>query len=122
MKNLILFTTTLLVIMTLSSCGDIEPYPRYKTGTGYATPDSLLAKRSQFIVDVVKAASPSGLGGDYEDVDDTIDEAEDVANRLFRVEVRGLWRKDDHNSYSYFIAPKDFSPKEVEIYKQLTNQ
>lgn len=55
MKNLILFASTLLVLTILSSCGDIEPYPRYKTGTDYVTPDSLIAKRGQFIVDVVKA-------------------------------------------------------------------
>ena len=74
LKKSIMKLLMLLIPVLLFSC-QYEIKSNYSLYNFDYVPDSLKHKQAEFVVNTVKSASSSHLGGDYEDVDDTIEEA-----------------------------------------------
>jgi len=114
-KNVLKIVLMLCLCLTLVSCK--KDAIEYSISTAYYIPDSLQSKSRQFVIDLVSAASFHMTGGDYEDIDDTIDEAKRTANEMFSVRVKVLMRRDDYNST--IIFKENFTPQEQIIYDKL---
>ena len=61
-------------------------------------------------------------GGDYEDVDETISQAEITADRVFSIKVIGLKKELYENDWTaLLIKPSDFNAYEKLIFDSLSN-
>jgi len=119
MKKLI----TLLTIVLLTSCSEKkeEKYPTYKIITSSFVPDSLKKEYRIFITETVRAASQHMTGGDYEDADETIEQAQETAFKIFSIEKPALIVK--YADWEYMrILEQDMNEKEKAIFKKLINQ
>lgn len=121
MKNLILL---MFVVTILGSCSfeKTSEYPRYSISIMEHTPDSLIDKKAQFIVDVVDAASNRGMGGDYEDVDDTIEEAKKTANQIYSIKISCLHIETSSQDYGSNVSPSAMTKYQRVIFDQLCNE
>ena len=126
MKNLI---TKLILVLTslmfLYSCSIKEQksiYPRYSLEKVEHLPDSLKVEYREWLVDIVKAASQHMTGGDYEDVDRTIAQAERTANRIFKKSIIGLKMELNKNYYDDIsLKPSEMNLKQKRILDSLKN-
>ena len=125
MKNLTMstryFLNALLAVVFLSSCNS-DKYPKYSLETIDYVPDSLKVEHRKFITETVRAASQHMTGGDYEDVDETIQQAERTADNIFSVKVIGMKKelyKDQWDALR--IKPQNFTPEEKRIFDSLSN-
>lgn len=116
----------LCITVTLYSCISRTRIPEvevtYSLTTIRFVPDSLKEKQRQWVTETIKAASQHMTGGDYEDVDDTIDQARITSEDLFEVQVVGLLK--DFNNVNYqnrMILPKDMNPYERKVLDSLIN-
>lgn len=117
-----LIATILMLAAVLSSCNN-EKYPKYSLETIQFVPDSLKTEYRKFITETVRAASQHMVGGDYEDVDETILQAENTADRVFSVKVIGLKKELYENDWSALsIKPQDFTVEEKQIFDSLSNR
>jgi len=121
MKNILkLLLYGSIMVMMLNSCEEVPTYPRYTLDTITHIPDTLKVEHRTWITETVRAASQHMTGGDYEDVDQTIIQAERTANRLFGVEVIGLRKEINDNYYDDLqLVPSQLTPKELEILNNL---
>lgn len=111
----------LLLMVTLISCRD-ENYPQYSLKTITYIPDSLKDKSQKYIIETVRAASQHMTGGDYEDVDETISQAEQTVNNIYSIKVVGLAKQLNESDWSPFeIKPCDFTPRGKQIFDSLSN-
>ena len=112
----------LLLILSISmlSCKEDIKYPAYALTKITYIPKEQKEKHTKFITETIRAASQQMTGGDYEDVDQTIIQAERTADNLFQIEILGL-RKNINENYwdSIEIKPEDFNMKEKKIFEQL---
>lgn len=115
----------LLIITILTSCGYDEnnprpTYPQYFITTSTSVPDSLKERQQQWIVDIVAAASNQMTGGDYEDVDDTIDEAVEQSEKLFGRKNIRYWLNPNAQQYnSIELRDDQMSEKQKKIFKRI---
>lgn len=109
------------VLFSLTSCSE-EKYPKYSLTTIEFIPDSLKAEHRKFITETVRAASNQMTGGDYEDVDETIIQAERTADNIFSSSIVGL-RKDIDKNYwnSLELKPNELNVYEKKILDSLVN-
>ena len=111
----------LLLAAVMSSCNN-EKYPKYSLTTIQYIPDSLKAEHRKFITETVRAASQHMTGGDYEDVDETIIQAERTADNVFSVSVIGLGKQIDDNYWNNLkLLPSQFTPYEKRVFDSLFN-
>lgn len=111
----------LMLAAVLSSCNN-EKYPKYSLQTIEYVPDSLKVEHRKFITETVRAASQQMTGGDYEDVDETISQAEITADRVFSIKVIGLKKELYENDWTaLLIKPSDFNAYEKLIFDSLSN-
>jgi hypothetical protein len=111
----------LLLAAVMSSCNN-EKYPKYSLITIQYVPDSLKAEHRKFITETVRAASQHMTGGDYEDVDETIKQAERTADNVFSVSVIGLEKQIDDNYWNNLkLLPNQFTPYEKRAFDSLIN-
>ena len=103
------------VVFSLTSCIE-EKYPKYSLTTIEFVPDSLKAEHRKFITETIRAASNQMTGGDYENVDETIIQAERTANNIFSSRIIGLRKKIDENYCNDLIL----KPNELNIYEKKT--
>ena len=101
------------VVFSLTSCIE-EKYPKYSLTTIEFVPDSLKAEHRKFITETIRAASNQMTGGDYENVDETIIQAERTANNIFSSRIIGLRKKIDENYCNDLIL----KPNELNIYEK----
>ena len=101
------------VVFSLTSCIE-EKYPKYSLTTIEFVPDSLKAEHRKFITETIRAASNQMTGGDYENVDETIIQAEITANNIFSSRIIGLRKKIDENYCNDLIL----KPNELNIYEK----
>lgn len=86
----------------------------YRISTITTVPDSLKAKYRSWVIECVRAASQNMTGGDYEDVDETIEQAEATALKLFGIDEPALVI---NYGYSVIYLPRSkFTPEQEEIY------
>lgn len=115
----------ILVILALSLVGcqveDDREKVEYRIVPIYHVPDSLKEAHRNFIIEATRAASQHMSAGEYEEVDETIEQAEITADRLFQVKTIGLERVfPRRNGYiSEDILPKDFTAHEKRIFDSL---
>ena len=111
----------LVVIFSLNSC-DKEKYPKYSLTTIKFVPDSLKTEHRKFITETIRAASNQMTGGDYEDVDETIIQAERTADNIFSSDVIGLRKQIDANYWNdLYLKPNELNTHEKKIFDSLMN-
>lgn len=109
------------VLFSLVSCNE-DKYPKYSLTTIEFVPDSLKAEHRKFITETVRAASNQMTGGDYEDVDETIIQAEITADNIFSSTVVGLRKEIDENYRNSFeLKPNELNVYEKKILDSLVN-
>lgn len=110
----------LLFVIVFVSCSK-EQYPKYELCRVKYVPDSLKEKQRQFITETVRAATYSLSTADYEDVDETIQQARYTSEDVYAVEVIGL--RVIYNEESFFnneeIAPEHMTEQEKAIFNKL---
>lgn len=116
----------LLSIPLVGSCD--RPIPKvqkptitYELGSASFVPDSLKDDQRKFVIETVRAASQHMTGGDYEDVDDTIEQAQETSEELFEVTVPTLYKViNDHGEKTYVhILPEQLNEREKRILDSL---
>ena len=114
MKKMIVFV---LGMFLLAGCGDKE----YSLGYGeYFIPDSNKTKYSEFIQKTVSAASLHMTTADYEDPEDLVREAKQVALSLYGVEYYQLACRGN-GCRRMSIAFDQMTTEESKIYDSLLN-
>lgn len=89
-------------------------YPIYsKTKVSYI-PDSLKTKYREWIKETIKASNQHLSAGNYEDIDETIEQAEQTANNIFEVETYGLRKQFSDGDFDYL----DYKPNELNAYEK----
>ena len=115
----------LISIIIFSSCesNNRRIYPRYTLDKINYIPDSLKVKHRNYIISIISAASNNMSGGDYEDVDVTIIQAERTASKLFGTNILGLRKEFDDDYYNdVMLLPSEMTPKEKLILDSLLNE
>ena len=74
-NNLKLSILLFLFTILFTNCEKAEKYPKYSICEIEFVPDSLKQEHRKFIIETVRAGSQNMTGGDYEDVDETIQQA-----------------------------------------------
>lgn len=109
------------VLFSLTSCHE-EKYPKYSLTTIKFIPDSLRAEHRKFITETVRAASNQMTGGDYEDVDETIVQAERTADNIFSSNIIGLRKQIDDSPWNDLeLKPNELTVYEKKIFDSLVN-
>jgi hypothetical protein len=85
----------LVVLICLVSCEKPPKYPRYTLVRTYCVPDSLKSKQREWIKETIRASNQHLTAGDYEDIDETIQQVEHTSNNLFEVSVFALRKEVD---------------------------
>lgn len=125
MKKLIKIAICLVVISSLTSC--LEPikkdvYPKYSLTTMSIVPDSLKREQREWVKETIRAANQNLTAGDYEDIDDTIDETWSTSEKLFEVDVICLYKDlGPEAGNSILIRPNEMTKKEKQILINLRN-
>ncbi len=116
-KILILIGITCL----LMSC-DYHPknYPIYTLERVTLVPDSLKAKHREWIKETVRASNQHLAAGDYEDVDETIEQAERTADNIFEVTTFGLRKQINPDDYD-LLKPNELTPYELSVLDSLVH-
>lgn len=118
----LLFAFCAFLPLLLNSCDVHTPkYPQYELYITKITPDSLRAKKAEFITETVRAATNNLRTSDYEDVDDLVEEATESADKLYSVEVPTLVKRLKHDE-SIVINPKLMTKTELQILETLLNK
>lgn len=121
MKNV---SYLLILIILFSSCYKSKSeYPKYSLTTISEVPDSLKSQQREWIKETIRAASQHMIGGDYEDVDETIDQAKRTSDQLFYIDYLSLRKEVDENVYrDIIIKPKDMNTYEKKVFDSLINK
>lgn len=122
-KKLIPYSLCIMLAIVFSSCGKAKvEYPKYSLETIEYVPDSLKKSHKSWMIEMVRAASQNMTGGDYEDVDETMYAARNIADELFQLKIVGL-RKEINDDYwdDIEIYPANMSRYEKDIYDSLVN-
>lgn len=120
MKNLILF----MLLIGITSC-DFTPikYPivEYSIYQQRYVPDSLKPDMRKWITETVRAATNNISTEDYEDIDDTIEQAEESAYNIFSVNVYSLRKEMRSRSRTdiIYINPESFDDYEKQMFDSL---
>jgi len=115
----------LILFMSLVSCNnDICKSPTYDIVEVDLVPNSLKEKQRIWVTETIRAASQHMTGGDYEDVDETIEEVGEQSENLFSIKCLVLRKTFYVTNGNYYmnidILPDEMSPEELEIFKGLT--
>jgi hypothetical protein len=113
MKNLIIL---FVLVNILCSC-DINER-EYRIAFETIIPDSLKSKQLIFIKETVSASNFHMSGGDYEDPEDVIEQAEITFNRIYGVPVKGLATWGNEHPYE-FIPFNKLNKTQLKIYNEL---
>jgi hypothetical protein len=95
----------------------LEGYDLVQIDYNYTcVPDSLLSEMAKFIIETVSAASLHMTGGDYENPENVIFQAEKTANKIFsrRATALKMWNQEE---YAIKITIKDLTPRQTRIYE-----
>lgn len=105
----------------LFSCEN-EKYPKYSLSNIHFIPDSLKSEHRKFIIEVVRSASNEMTTEDYEDVDETIKQAESTADNIFSINVVGLTKQINPEQWDVLrLKPDEMSKREKQIFDSLLN-
>ena len=116
MVKLVLGLSLLLVLTACDGKEDVK-YPYYRQTANLVVPDSLKPEYREWIKETVRAASENMTGGDYEDADETIVQAETTAKRVFGVTTNCLTIFT--RPYHYYDKCKDFTAIEQRAFNSI---
>ena len=117
MKKIIISIISLTI---LNGCiSDESKSQPYRYAVGNYIPDSNRAEMAKFIKETVSAASYHMNGGDYEDPEDVILQAEETARRIFSVKTGGLEHSKCDQCYWEFIPESKLDSVQMKIYHDL---
>lgn len=120
---LIWLLAALLLAVSFLACsenGENIGTVEYSIETELHVPDSLRDQYRAFVTETVRAASQNMYGGDYEDADETIDQAEDTGKRIFgKKEVCLKIRYDQYNFRT--VRQSEMTQQQRAIFNQLLN-
>lgn len=120
MKQLLFLVLTMLFIWSCEEPKrEVVKYPKYRYGTDTYIPDSLKIKYADWVTKTVAAASNHMAGGDYEDPEDVIEQAEVTGERIFEVKTEGLYRVINEGSWEEFIPKERLTQEELKILEKL---
>ena len=105
---------TIAALFVISCNGE----PSYEIETMEYVPDSLKSQQREFMIKLTESASKNMSGGDYEDVYETLQEAERISEDMFSVKVEGLREKRSWKK----LYPWEFSAREKFIFNELKQQ
>lgn len=113
----------LIAIITIfASCETRVKYPRYSLVRISCVPDSLKEKHRDWIKETIRASNQHLTAGDYEDIDETIQQVERTASSLFEVSVMGLKKEVDSEVYNDItLMPNELTPYERTVLDSLVN-
>ena len=125
----ILFTFLFIgLIISAASCTNNadEPKYAYHYGIDKEVPDSLKVAQREWITKTVAACNNRLTGGDIEDQEKVIEQAESSSERLFGVEVEGLYMYDAESEYNpkqvyyyTFIPKRNLNPLQLKLFNEL---
>lgn len=119
-KNPLLFISTLLAVVFLSSC-EGEKYPKYSLSTKTVIPEEDKEKYAEFIVKAVSSASYHMTTCDYEDPEDLIRQVEQTASNLYSKEIQVLKLENCKSCHYDYIEPTSFSEYQKHVFDSLQN-
>lgn len=120
MKKLLLL---LVVLVCFTSC--VEPikqieYPRYTLIRVSYIPDSLRQQQREWVKESIRASNQHLTAGDYEDIDETIEQVERTSNNLFEVTDFGLNKEiDEERMHDEIIRPNELTSYEKRVLESL---
>src|SRR5690349_9539891 len=119
-----MFTLLMIVLSAIIACDDpktprLPAYPIYQYTIMREVPDSLKDDMAKWITETVRAANQHMTGGDYEDPEDVIDEAEDVAKNLFARDVEYLSIVADQNASWIHIPAYRLDSIQFQIFEDI---
>ncbi len=110
----------LAVIICLVSCEKPPKYPRYTLERVYYVPDSLKSQQREWIKESIRASNQHLTAGDYEDIDETIEQVERTSNNLFEVSVIGLRKEIDAEPFNdVILKPNELTSYEKRVLESL---
>ncbi|WP_367897425.1 hypothetical protein AB3N61_09335 [Leptospira sp. WS58.C1] len=109
------FKLIIVSLLFLSCCG----YPRYTIQTCESISKEDIPKVREMAENLSKNVTANGLGGDYEDIDDTIYAATKSAMRLYTLDRDCLRIQFGPDSGYRFINESDLSERQKEIFLRL---
>ena len=105
-----------------------EPKLAYQYGIEKEVPDSLKVAQREWITKTVAACNGQLTGGDIEDQEKVIIVAENTSERLFGIEVEGLYEYnadiEDFNpkfNVNLFIPKRNLNPLQLKLFNELKN-
>lgn len=112
-----------IILIFLASCGKEQVnYPNYSLEKTEYVPDSLKAKHREWIKETIRASNQHLSAGDYEDIDETIIQAERTGNSLFKTSVIGLRKEIDENYWNDIVLkPNEMTQYELKVLDSLKN-
>jgi hypothetical protein len=119
-KNIIIVFT--ILIMSTSSCTESIQYPNYELKFSSEVPDSLKNQMGKFIIDLVKSSNQHLSAGDFEDVEEVIEQAENTATRLYSRRIPTLHIKQNSSSITNIKYENELTSEELQIFNKLLNK
>lgn len=107
------FNLFVVLLLALCSC---DKFPKYICSTQNVVPDSLKDKRAEFVIEATRAASYHMTGGDYEDPEDVLNGANNIFEKIYSVEVRGLYIIPCHACNGVFVPENELTPEQRKHY------
>lgn len=89
-------------------------YPIYSKIQIKYIPDSLKGKHREWIKETIRASNQHLSAGDYEDINETIQQVEMTADNIFEIETFGLRKQFSEATFDYL----DYKPNELNPYKK----
>ncbi len=120
MKKVILL---LVVLVCFTSC--LEPikkveYPRYTLTRVSYVPDSLKSQQREWVKEAIRASNQHLTAGDYEDIDETIEQVERTSNNLFETSTFGLRKEINEEAFNDVILyPYELTSYEKRVLESL---
>jgi len=120
MKKISLLSIVALPFLTYSCENNKPEYPKYELSSTIAVPDSLKPQYREWVKETVRAASQQMTGGDYEDADETIKQAEETGLNIFGKAQPCLQVFVAQYNY-YKVNLSEMNEKEKQIFDSLYN-
>lgn len=112
--------SALLTAVFFAGCSN-EKFPQCRYAINDYVPDSSKAALAEWVKGTVSAASYHMSGGDYEDPEDVIEQAERTGRDLFEVKIEGLEYRQCDQCYWEFIARPDLNERQQKLCDSLKN-
>ena len=118
-KTIRRLVTTLIIVLGLFAVSCEGDYPKYRIDSELIVPDSLKNKQANFVIEVVKSASYHMTGGDYEDPEDVIEQANETFIEIYSYRVECLVKIPCHGCYPQYTTIDKLSPEQLKIYQSI---